>query len=335
MRKMNKQFFLLYIIFSSGLCLHAQQGPMFSQYMVNKFLINPAIAGANGYTDLGMIAREQFVGFENAPRTFALTVHSRMMEESYIRRMLRIRKNSSQASIFTNVGLGGGIFSDRNGIVSKTGIQLAYGYHINFNNRYQLSLGLSGSAFQYKLDDSEAYIVDADDPVLTGNEKQFWVPDATFGVYFTDNRSFLSFTITDLFGSGIRLGDDPIKEHFSTIRNINLMTGSSLNLNDQFSFEPSALVRINSLGTFLDLNAQIFYLDTYWLGVSYRTNKTLIAMLGLAVDRFRFAYAFDASLGSVRNYSSGSHEIILGVRFGDNSTKRYRWLRKDNMEFDI
>jgi type IX secretion system PorP/SprF family membrane protein len=331
----RKIYLTLLILMGTGIFVSAQQSPLFSQYMVNKFIYNPAIAGGNGYTDINMVAREQYVGLENAPRTFALTAQSRLLDESYIMRKLRIRKNINQASIFTNVGLGGSIFSDRNGLVSNTGLQFSYAYHINFNNRYQLSMGLSLAAFQYKLDDSDAFIVDTDDPVLMGNKKQFWVPDATFGVYFTDNRSFVGLTVTDLLGSGIRLGEDPIKENFSTIRNFNIMAGSSFDLNENFNVKPSAMARINTFQTILDLNARFFYQDAYWLGVSYRTDNSIIAMLGIYVDMFRIAYAYDATLGNMGSYHSGSHEIIFGVRLGDNSARRFRWLREDKMEFDM
>lgn len=335
MKTLSKILFSISLLFLTSTQIFSQQTPLYSQYMVNKFIINPAIAGANGYTDINMIARQQYVGLENAPRTFALTAQSRLLNESYIMRKLRVRKNANQGNIFTNVGLGGSIFSDRNGIVSKTGLQFSYAYHINFNNRYQLSMGLSLSAFQYKLDDNGTFLVDPDDPVLMGNKKHFWVPDATFGVYFTDNRSYIGLTMTDLLGSGIKLGDDPIAENFSSLRNFNVMVGTDINLNDDFRMEPSALVRINSIQSNVDFTTQFFYQDMYWLGISYRTNNTLIAMLGLNVDMFRLAYAYDVSFGAIKSYSSGSHEIILGVRFGDNSTKRFRWLRRDSMEYDI
>ncbi len=333
---LKKHIFLPGIILFIGIIhIHGQQTPMFSQYMINKFLLNPAIAGGSGYNDVNLVAREQFVGFENAPQTFALTAQSRLLDDSYIRRKLKIRKNANQASIFTNIGLGGGIFSDRNGIVSKTGLQISYAYHINFNNRYQLSMGLSGSAFQYKLDDSDAYLIDTDDPVLLGNDKQFWVPDATFGLYFTDHRTWGGISITDLFGSSLSFGSSPIQENFSTLRNFNLMVGSDFNLDSEFHIKPSAILRINRFQSLMDLNAQLYYLDSYWFGVSYRTNQTVVAMLGINFDMIRFSYAYDASWSMVNNYSSGSHELIIGVRFGDSNTRRFRWLRKDEKKFDM
>lgn len=333
--KQRKIILIFFILLGYAIHSNGQQRPLFSQYMVNKFLYNPAMAGGNGYTDINMVAREQYVGFENAPRTFALTAQSRLLDESYIMRKLRVRKNKNRASIFTNVGLGGNIFSDRNGLVTKTGAQLAYAYHINFNNKYQLSMGLSLAAFQYKLDDSEVFIVDNDDPVLLGNKKQFWVPDATFGVYFTDNTSYLGLALTDLLGSGIKLGDDPIKENFSTIRNFNIMAGTRLAIDENFNIKPSAMARINSIESNVDINLRLFYQDAYWLGASYRTDNSVIAMVGVYVGMFRLAYAYDASLGTIKNYNSGSHEIIFGVRLGDNSARRFRWLKEDEMKFDM
>lgn len=333
--KQKKIIIFCGLLFITVFSVHGQQTPVFSQYMTNKFLLNPAIAGGSGYNDINLIVREQFVGFENAPRTIALTGQSRLLDDSYIRRKLRVRRNANQASIFTNIGLGGGIFSDRNGIVSKTGLQISYAYHINFNNHYQLSMGLSGSAFQYKLDDSDSYLVDSDDPLLIGSDKQFWVPDAAFGLYFTDKRSWAGITITDLFGSSLRFGSSPIRENFHTLRNFNLMAGSDFNLNSEFHIMPSAIVRMNNIQTLVDINARLFYMDSYWMGMSFRTDNTLIAMLGINFEMLRFSYAYDASLGNISNYSSGSHEIIMGVRFGDNNTRRFRWLRKDEESFDM
>lgn len=330
-----KLFFAISVLFCISEGLYSQQTPIFSQYMVNKYLVNPAVAGGSGITDFNLVAREQYTGFENAPRTFALTAQSRILNDSYIMRKLRIRKKTENASRFTNVGVGGSIFSDRNGIVSKTGLQLSYAYHINFNNRFQLSMGLSGSAYQYKLDDSDAVLVNYDDPILNGEKKQFWIPDASFGAFITNNQLYGGITITDIVGSNLKLGKDPIKDNFSSLRNYILLGGYKMNLNENFKIEPSFLLRATSLSRQLDLNAKVYYIDSYWLGVSYRSNNTLVTMIGFNVDFLQFGYAYDANFGNIKTYSGGSHEIILGFRFGENSTKRFRWIKKDEMDFEI
>lgn len=327
--------FLVLLAVLKGTIALAQQSPMFSQYMINKFLVNPAVAGGNSYTTLNFVAREQYLGFQNAPRTFALTAQTRLLNDSYIMRKLQIRKNSNQATRVARVGIGGNIYSDRNGIINKTGLQFTYAYHINFNNNFQLSMGLAASAFQYKLDDSGEYLVSPDDPLLLGNRKQFWVPDATFGFFITDNKFYAGAAMSDLFGSNLKLGSAYFQDNFRTARHYNAMAGYRFPLTEQVKFEPSMLIRANIYDVQADINLKAYYLEDYWLGLSYRTNKTIVTMVGVSVDMFHFAYAFDASLNSVSNYSNGSHEIIMGIRFGDTSTRRYRWIKKDEIEFEM
>jgi type IX secretion system PorP/SprF family membrane protein len=186
-------------------------------------------------------------------------------------------------------------------------------------------MGLSGSAFQYKLDDSDSYVADPGDQLLTGNDKQFWIPDATFGIYITNNTIYAGAAMSDLFGSSLKLGVDPVLDDYRTARNYNLMAGYRIAIEESgFLLEPSILVWATKYNFLTDINARLFYNDDYWFGLSYRTNNTIIVMTGIRYEMFYFGYSYDASLGTVRNYNSGSHEMMLGIRFGDNSSRRFR-----------
>jgi len=331
---MKRTLYIFFILNLSLAALNAQQGPLYSQYMVNKFLINPAVAGANGFTSVNMVARNQYSGFVNAPRTFAITAQTRLLDDSYIMKNLQIRKKPKKATRDEKIGIGANIFSDRNGIVTKTGIELTYAYHLNFNNDFQLSFGLSGSGFQYKLDDSETYIYNPDDPLLNTNRKTFWVPDAALGVYFTNNIIYGGVSMNDLFGSSLKLGNDHFNDNFRTARKVNIMTGYRYNFDNGLTLEPSALLRIARMSTQLDISTKLMYQNDYWLGFSYRSDKTLVTMIGASFQIFYFGYAYDSSFREVRNYTSGSHEIMFGVRFGDNSSRRFRWVRQDQRNYE-
>ncbi len=80
---MNCRFKLviLFTLFLMGMAIgNSQQLPLYSQYMMNKFLLNPAIAGSDGYTSVNLTAREQWVGFSNAPRTHAISAQTRILK---------------------------------------------------------------------------------------------------------------------------------------------------------------------------------------------------------------------------------------------------------------
>jgi len=78
--------------------LYSQQLPQYSQYMMSKFLINPAVAGSEGYTAFNLTAREQWIGLANSPRTYAISGQTRVLKNSFISRGSSIRKKRNAAS---------------------------------------------------------------------------------------------------------------------------------------------------------------------------------------------------------------------------------------------
>ena len=121
----------------------AQQLPLYSQYMLNRFLINPAVAGSEGYTAFNLTAREQWIGLQHSPKTHAFSAQTRILRKSFISRGASVKRKSTSSSRSGKVGLGGYIFNDQSGLVNRTGLQLTYAYHISLR-RVQLSFGLSG-----------------------------------------------------------------------------------------------------------------------------------------------------------------------------------------------
>jgi len=328
LHKLHIYLIICVLLFVSGLTLHAQQKPVFSQYMVDKFLVNPAFAGTNGYTTINLTARQQYSGFSNPPRTVMVSGQTRLLDDSFILKARPVRKKSKRASRIQNIGLGAYVFNDRNGIISRTGFQLTYAYHVRISDDYQISFGLSGQGYQYKIDDSDANLFHVDDPLLLSNKKSFFVPDFNVGTYFSGRGFYAGLSATELLGSWVKLGKNKFQD-FKTLRHFYLVTGYKIGLSNNFIIEPSLLAQSTVESFQLDAGMRFFYTRNYWIGFSYRTNKTIVTMLGLKVDGFFLGYAYDSSIGVIKNYSGGTHELILGMQLGDNSTRRARWLRPD------
>ena len=60
-----------------GGVLYSQQLPIYSQYMYNKFMLNPAVAGADGYSSVNINTRQQWAGLEGAPKLNSVSFQSR------------------------------------------------------------------------------------------------------------------------------------------------------------------------------------------------------------------------------------------------------------------
>ncbi len=314
--------------------LSAQQQPVYSQYMLDKYIVNPAISGANGFTTFNFISRQQYVGFENAPRTFTINAQTRLLEDSYILRRLKIRKNTTRKSRSGRVGIGASIFNDRNGIINRSGIQGTYSYHVNIENQWQLSGGLSILGYQYSIDDRDIPLADPDDPLLTQGKNTFFIPDANAGVFATNGKLYGGITLTDLLGSGLKIGRE-VYTNYETLRKYNIIAGYKITVSSLFSVEPSFLLQGTRTNFSLDVNARLNYIDQYWAGISYRSNNSLIMVLGGWFDRFFLGYAFDLNMGPINTYASGSHEVMFGLRLGDNNLRRFRWFRQDQRNYDI
>ncbi len=74
----------------------AQQVPMYSQYIMNGFLVNPSFAGRDGYTTVNLTVREQWVGLAGAPSTYAASFQTRLLKDSYISKSTSVTKETYQ-----------------------------------------------------------------------------------------------------------------------------------------------------------------------------------------------------------------------------------------------
>ena len=128
----------------------AQQLPQLSQYMINDFSVNTAVAGMHDYYQIKTSVRNQWVGINDAPKTTLLSIYG---------------KNSE------NVGLGGSVFNDQVGPTSRAGASLTYAYHFNLNRDLRLALSLSGGFTQFKIDQQGWNVFHSSDPLMEGVDK--------------------------------------------------------------------------------------------------------------------------------------------------------------------
>lgn len=282
-----------------SLTANTQQLPLYSQYMMNGFLLNPGITGSMDYIPIRITARQQWTGIESAPSTQAISAHGLLVNK--------------------HMGVGGYIFNDMFGPISSTGLQASYAYHLTLNKNSKLGLGLSLSAFQFKLDEGNLESIDAGDEALTGAVESTFVPDANFGAYLYAENYFVGISGAQLIQYKIKLHEE-LAGNNQMIRHYYLTGGYQFKLGEEFDLQPSIMVKgTEKTPLQLDFNLKGFYKKNYWLGVSYRTSDAIIGIIGLKYDRYYIGYAFDYTFSPLKNYSNGSHEIMLGINLGGNN----------------
>ena len=332
---MKKLAYLL-VLFTFWQTASAQQLPIYSQYLYNKFLINPAHAGSDGYTSINLTAREQWVGYSGAPRTYSLSWQTRLLKKSY-----EIKKKSSNRTTYRpktdgRVGLGAYIFSDRNGLIQRTGFQATYAYHMWLRPNTQLSLGLAATGYHFIVNATEASFENPSEPWLTDNLRRgVFVPDADFGIYLLNNKFDLGFSAQQLFGAAVKIGDYAYR-NFHMDRHFYSFGSYYFDLSPKAELEPSVLIKVSEeLMPQADIGMTYIYDQSLWTGLTYRTGGGYGGLI--ANIRFKyvpkhttktamfFGYAVDFTLNQIQRVTYGTHELTFAVKFGDSSRK-YRWL---------
>jgi type IX secretion system PorP/SprF family membrane protein len=322
---MRKPAFILFL-FLIGNWAFGQQLPLFSQYLYNKFLINPAVAGSDGYTSVSLTAREQWVGYYGAPRTVSFSMQTRMLKKSYILKQTRVKRQIYRPKSDGKVGLGGYIFSDKNGLVQRTGFQASYAYHMWLQKSTQLSLGLALTGYHYKINEKEINFEDPNEPWLNNNLRRgMFVPDVTFGAYLLNANYCLGFSADQLFEASAKIGSYAYK-NFKINRHYYLFGSYDFSSGNYNVIQPSFILMMSEqFKPQADMGVTYIYNQDFWTGLAFRTSGALIANVGVKYENMFIGYAFDFTLQEIQRITYGTHEITFALKFGDN-TRRYRWL---------
>jgi len=299
---MKKSLIVFALCFVSFFGLKAQQLPLYSQYMMNAFLLNPAIAGSVDYFPIRITARNQWVGITDAPKTYALSGH-------YLFENM-------------NFGLGGYVFSDNFGPMGRTGLQICGAYHLKLEGiDSKLGIGLAVKAFQFKFDQSKLVTIEENDPAINHGVITQIVPDGDFGLYLYNSKYFVGMSATQLVQLNLDFGDSTVDKN-QIVRHYFSTLGYKFTLSDDFEVEPSLLFKATfKTPSQVDVNCKAYYKKNYWLGVSYRSSKDIAAMIGVKVNKFYIGYAFDYTTSHLKDYSHGSHEILIGFNVTEGKNK--------------
>lgn len=304
----------------------AQQLPVYSQYLYNKYLINPSVAGSDGYTSINLTTRQQWIGYAGAPRTYSLSAQTRLLKQGYSISENIFKKKTFKPQTTGRVGLGLNIFSDVNGLVRRTGFSTSYSYHMWMNGATQLSFGLSFNGYFYKIDQDQIEFEDPDDPWLYSDlRKGVFIPDFSFGASIVNRNYTLGVSVLELMEGFVKVGSDSY-EQLKIERTYYLFGNYDFELDSKTILQPSLLLKMSEqLMPQADIGLTYNYDNRFWVGAAFRTGSAIITNVGFRKDKFFIGYSFDFTLQPIQRSTYGSHEFVLALKFGD-TLRKYRWL---------
>jgi type IX secretion system PorP/SprF family membrane protein len=274
-----------------------QLTPLANHYLLNPMTINPAYAGNRGALNMALFYWKQWVGIKGAPETMTFAIDAPLRDKK--------------------VGLGLMIVNDRVGVTKETQFISNYSYKINIKEGI-LSFGLGAGVAITNTAFSDLVVLDPGDEFFLNDSRIFVVPNFSFGLHYSYHNYFAGISIPKFLNYKFNFNKNKyVLLNDPGLYNYLLNTGYIFEISPKLKIFPSTLISYTPGGKFLyDINSQVNFLDRFWLGVSYRNNRSITGLFQFQINnQLRFAYSYDFDIGKLGRYSNGSHEIMLRYEF--------------------
>ena len=278
--------------------LHAQRTPLTTQYLFNGLLINPAYAGSRDALTANLTYRQQWVGFEGAPTTQILSVHSPVNGK--------------------HIGLGLMVYNDRIGVSRETGVMTNYAYRLRLGTG-KLALGIGAGLKVLQADWTNVRTTTAGDAEFATDSRGVVKPNFSAGAYYYNKRWFAGLSVPFILSQAYNAQTESWEVKNDTRHYQPMLTaGMLVELEHDLKLKPSVLLRkAGGNPVQADLNMNMIWKDSFWLGVSYRMSDAVcFSVEVLPTKQFRIGYAYDLGINALRTYHQGSHEVMLQYEFG-------------------
>lgn len=327
----RKQFLATFTGLLTLLGVAAQQKPHYTQYILNQYVLNPAITGIENYTDVKISHRHQWVGIQDAPVTTYFTIHGalgkkdfRTSATSYSVPGQNPRGKSyweSYTAAEPHHGIGIQIVNDRTGPLNNFSAQLTYAYHIGLSPTTSISAGLGAGFNRISLDANKLnFAVPVDPAVASSGLLRKMKPELSAGLYLYSSSFFAGLSAQQVIPQRIEYAENIVRTtNGKFVPHLFATTGYRFLLNDDFNLIPSLMVKwVNPIPAQVEANLKLQYRDLIWLGASYRHKDGFAGMMGVNVGNiFNVGYAYDYTTSGLNNYSKGTHEILVGFLIGN------------------
>ena len=305
-----KKTFVLALLFGATLT-QAQQLPLYANYFFAPQMTNPALSGAEGFSELTTMHRQQWQGMEGAPETSALVFNGALNKE--------------------RIGYSVYAFTDKTDIVSRSGIYGNYAYHAQLSESSVLSFGVGAGYVNNAFDMASVRVKNEGDPFLVP-ANQNGTLDMTLGINLRVADFNLGFSVPQLLNPTITYSnnfDGPVAYHL--IRHYVARTQYDIQVQkDRMVLSPMVTVRAAAfVKPQVDAGLMFDMKEYGYVGAMYRSNYAATMNVGVHLTPvLSLGYAHEFSTNTYASYLGMSNEFILSYKFGDNK-------RNERLEAEI
>jgi type IX secretion system PorP/SprF family membrane protein len=289
----KKLFFIIVVFYSVS--YHGQQTLQYSNYLENSFYLNPAVANL-GKKSLNIIYRNQWMGFEGAPKTTFLSYQSSFSH-----------KKDVKSSSFSNVG--GFLQNENIGAFRSFKINISYSYSFLLSSNWRLSFGSFIGIQQLGLDVTGVTLFDSNDPVVDVSNFSLF-PDFSMGFALTNNNNFFGISAKQVFQNNWKkiINSDLSKNESSLV-----FIAAKKILIGNIGFTPNVI--LDFTGQFnpkLIAGLQINYKQFISTGFAVRNDNSVLGQFKIILTKnLQITYAHDFSFSNILLRPLNSSEFMV------------------------
>lgn len=331
-----KKFFLIAGSCLSSVFVCAQAKPFYTQYILNNYILNPAVSGIENYTEIKLSNRNQWTGINGAPVTSYFSIQTPIGKED-------LRTSATSFEIpgenprgkrlweeYTppdaHHGVGFVAMNDKAGYINRWTLNGTYAYHRPLSVKTTLAAGFSAGITSVNLDRSkiEWASLDPNDPAvgISSGELKKIKPEIGAGLWLYSAQYFVGLSVLNIIpGKAQFVTNDKYGSYYTP--NYFLTAGYRFSLTDDVMMMPSVMFQYwqPQLGG-LHTNVKFQYQDKVWVGGGYRFSDLISgysAMAGLNISNtFNVSYSYEvATTSRLRTYTKNTNEIMLGFIIGN------------------
>lgn len=272
----------------------AQQDMQFTHFKEYALFYNPAYAGVGDGVCGDLIGRNQWAGLNGAPKTVFFDVR--------------------YASEKLHGGAGLTVVNDQLGFQKQTYVNASYSYKREIQNVGKLYVGISMAINKASWNGGFIPPQSYNDPNIPFGGYSSSVINSSVGMYYTRDKLFMGLSATNL-NEGVFKGSSQF--NFNTVRHYYVLAGYGVNINRAFDLIPSVFAKSDGVSTQVDIKTKLIYNNQFFAGINYRISDAISPIAGVYLvsgsTKITFSYSYDVTTSAIRNHSSGSHEIAIGV----------------------
>ncbi len=290
-----KHFLIIFVATIFTHTLLGQQEAAFTHYMHNTQAVNPGYVGTREALTVTALYRRQWVGFEGAPETQTVTIHTPLKNE--------------------NLGVGFSLINDKIGPLQTQTVTADIAYKLRFGNGRYLSLGIKGGVDFRRNTVNRLFANDEGDASLAVDPRTSTFGNVGTGAYYYSDKFYVGASVTGLLRSNLgKLESGLAKQEIHGY----FITGTYFDISESIEFKPTALVRVVPNAPIqVEMTATFILNEKFTAGGFYRGGDGAGLLAGVYVQpNMYLGYSYDYSISNITGESNqGTHEVIVTYDF--------------------